>query len=129
VLFTKKEAKTFYYDYDLLNFYYKYQILDLCILTLCNFISLYLRILHFLLSMYHYIVTIFNCFCCSVAQSCPTLCDLMDCTTPGPPVCHHLPEFVQVHVHGISDAIQPSHSLMPSSPSTLTLSQHQGLFQ
>lgn len=73
VLFTKRQAKTFYYDHDLLNFYYKYQILDVCVLTLCNFISLYLRILHFLLSMYHYMVTVFNCFCCSVAQSRPTL--------------------------------------------------------
>ena len=67
--------------------------------------------------------------CCSVTQSCPTLCDPIDCSTPGLPVPYHLPEFAQVHVHCISDAVQPSHPLMPSSPSALNLSQHQGLFQ
>ena len=53
----------------------------------------------------------------------------MDCSMPGLPVPHHLLEFAQVHIHCISDAIQPSHPLMPSSPSVLSLSQHQGLFQ
>jgi len=53
----------------------------------------------------------------------------MDCNTPGLPVPHHLLEFAQVHVHCIGDAIQLSHPLMPSSPSALNLSQHQGLFQ
>ena len=67
--------------------------------------------------------------CCSDAQWSPTLCNPMDCSTPGLPVPHHLPEFAQVHVHCISDAIQPFHPLMPSSPSALNLSQHQGLFQ
>ena len=67
--------------------------------------------------------------CCSVAQSCPTLCDPMDCSTPGLPVPHHLPKFAQVHVHCISDVIQPSYSLIPASPSALNLSQHQGHFQ
>jgi len=57
------------------------------------------------------------------------LCDHVDCSTPGLPVPHHFLEFAQVHVHYISDAIQPSHPLMPSSPSALNLSQHQGLFQ
>ena len=57
------------------------------------------------------------------------LCDLMNCRTPGLPVPHHLLKFAQVHVHCIGDAIQPSHLLMPSSPSALNLSQHQGLFQ
>ena len=69
------------------------------------------------------------CCCCSVAQPCPALCDTMDCSTPGVPVPHHLPEFAQVHVHCIGDAIQPSHPLAPSSPSALNLSQHQGFFQ
>ena len=69
------------------------------------------------------------CWCCSVAQLCPTLCNPMDCSTPGLPVPHHLPEFVQVHVHCISDAVQPSHPLTPSSPSALDLSQHWELFQ
>ena len=61
--------------------------------------------------------------CCSVAQSHPTLCNPMDCSTPGLPVPVHLPKFAQIHVHCIGDAIQPSHSLMPSSPA-LNLSQH-----
>ena len=69
------------------------------------------------------------CCCCSVAQSCPTLCDSMDCSMPGLPVPHHLLEFAQVHVHCIGDPIQPSHPLMLPSPSALNLSQHQGLFQ
>ena len=51
------------------------------------------------------------------------------CSMPGLPVCHHLSELVQVHVHCISDAVQPSHPLTPSSPFALDLSQHQGFFQ
>ena len=54
--------------------------------------------------------------CCSVAQSCPTLCDPMDRSTPGLSVPHHLPKFAQVHVHCTHDAIQPSHPLVPSFP-------------
>ena len=69
----------------------------------------------------------FRCCYCLVAQSCPTLCNPMDCSTPGLPVPPHLPEFAQIHVHCISDAIQPSHPLTPSS-SALNLSQHQGFF-
>ena len=69
-----------------------------------------------------------SCCCCSVAQSCLTLCNPMDCSTPGLSVFHHLPKFAQVHVHCISDVIQPSHPLMPSS-SARSLSQHHGLFQ
>ena len=57
------------------------------------------------------------CCCCSVTQSCPTLCDPMECSTPGLPVPHHLLKFAQFHVHCIGDAIQPFHPLMPSSPS------------
>ena len=68
-------------------------------------------------------------YCSSVAQSCPTLCNPMDYSTPGLPVPHHLPEFAQVCVHSISDTIQPSHPLVPSSPSALNLSQHWGLSQ
>ena len=71
----------------------------------------------------------FNHCCCSVTQLCPTLCNPMDCSTPGLHVPHHLPKFVQVHIHLIGDALQPSHPLMPSSPSALNLSQKQGLFQ
>ena len=78
-------------------------------------------------------------FCCltyrvivqfsSVAQSCPTLCNPMNWSTPGLPVHHQLPEFTQTDVHQVSDAIQPSHPLSsPSSPAP-NPSQHQGLFQ
>ena len=52
----------------------------------------------------------------SVAQLCPTLCDPMDCSTPGLPVHHQLPEFTQAHVHWVADAIQPSHPLSSPSP-------------
>ena len=58
-----------------------------------------------------------------------TLCDPMDHSTPGLPVHHQIPEFTQTHVHWVSDAIQPSHSLSSPSPPTFNLSQHQGLFQ
>ena len=65
----------------------------------------------------------------SVAQSCPTLCDPIDCSTPGLPVHHQLPESTQTHVHWVSDAIQPTHPLSSPSPPALNLSQHQGLFK
>ena len=65
----------------------------------------------------------------SVAQSCPTLCDPMDHSTPGLPVHHQLLEFTQTHVHQVGDAIQPSHPLSSPSPPALNLSQHQGLFK
>ena len=65
----------------------------------------------------------------SVAQSCPTLCDPMDCSTPGLPVHHQLPEFTQTHVHWVGEAIQPSHPLSSPSPLAFNLFQHQGLFQ
>ena len=66
--------------------------------------------------------------CCSVAKSCPTLCDPMNSSTPGFSVLRYLPEFAQTNVHWVSDAIQPSHSLLSSSLA-LNLSQHQGLSQ
>ena len=65
---------------------------------------------------------------CSVAQTCPTLCDAMDRSTSGSPVLHFLPELAQTHVHWVSDAIQPSQP-RPHSPSALNLFQPQGLFQ
>ena len=65
--------------------------------------------------------------CCSVAKSCPTLCDPVDCSMPGSPVLHHLPELAQAHVHRVGDAMQPSHPLLPTSPLAFSLSQHQGL--
>ena len=66
--------------------------------------------------------------CCSFAQSCPALFDPMDCSIPGFPVLHYLPEFAQIHVRWINDVIQPSYPLSTPSPA-LNLSQHQGLFQ
>ena len=68
-------------------------------------------------------------YCCSVAKLCLTLCEPMDCSMPGFPVLHYLPESAQTHVHWVSDAIQPSHPLSPPSPPTLNLAQQQGLFQ
>ena len=65
----------------------------------------------------------------SVAQSCPTLCDPMDCSTPGLPVHHQLPEFTQTLVHWGGDAIQPSHLLLSPSLPAFNFSQHQGLFK
>ena len=65
----------------------------------------------------------------SVAQSCPILCDPMNRSTPGLPVHHQLPEFTQTHVHWVSDAIQPSHPLLSTSPLALNPSQHQSLLQ
>ena len=69
---------------------------------------------------------------CVVAQSLSpvgTLCDHMDCSTPGSPVLHHLLEFAQTHVHWVGDAIQPSHPLPSFSLFAFHLSQHQSLFQ
>ena len=65
----------------------------------------------------------------SVAQSCPTLRDPMNHSTPGLPVYHQLPEFIQTHVHWVGGAIQPPHPLSSPSPPALNLSQHQGLFK
>ena len=65
----------------------------------------------------------------SVAQLCSTLCDPIDCSTPGFPVLHPLLELAQIHIHWVGYAIQPSHSLLSTSLPTFNLSQHQGLFQ
>ena len=66
----------------------------------------------------------FHC-CCLVTQLCLTLCSPMDCSMPGFPVLHHLPELAQTHVHWVSDAIQPSHPLSSPFPLAFNLSQHQ----
>ena len=66
---------------------------------------------------------------CSVAKLWLTLCDPMDCSTPGFPVLHHLPEFAQTHVHWVGDAIQLSLPLSSPSPPAFSLSHHQDLFQ
>ena len=65
----------------------------------------------------------------SVAQSCLTLCDPMNCSMPGLPVHHQLLKLAQTHAHRVGDAIQPSHPLLSPSPPAFNLSQHQGLFQ
>jgi len=65
----------------------------------------------------------------SVTQSCLTLCDTMNCSTPGFPIHYQLPEFTQTHVHRVGDAIQPSHPLSSPSPPAPNPSQHQDLFQ
>ena len=81
--------------------------------------------------LYWYTVYISDCvfhWFSSVAQSCPTLCDPMDCSTLGFPVHHNLPKLAHTHVHWVSDAIQPSRSLSSPSPLAFNLSQHQSLF-
>ena len=78
-------------------------------------------------------LAVYPCCVCSVqfspvAQSCPTLCDPMDRSTPGLPVHHQLPEFTQTHAHRVGEAIQPSHPLSSPSPPAFNLSQHQRVF-
>ena len=65
----------------------------------------------------------------SLSKSCPTLCSSIDCSMPCFTALYYLPEFAQTNVHWVSDAIQPSHPLLPSPPFAVDLSQHQGLFQ
>ena len=65
----------------------------------------------------------------SVTQLCPTLCNPKNCSTPGLPVHHQLPEFTQTHIHRVGDAIQPSHALSSPFPPAPNPSQHQSLFQ
>ena len=66
---------------------------------------------------------------CSVTQLCLTLCNPMDCSMPGFPVLHSLPEITLTHVHWLGDAMQPSYSLLSPSPPAFNLSQNQGLFK
>ena len=77
-----------------------------------------------MLNIVHYSVQF-----CSVAQSCLTLCDPMNCSMPGLPVHHHLPEFTQTHVRRVRDAIQPSHPRSSPSPPAPNPAQHHSLFQ
>ena len=84
--------------------------------------------LHFLKNIEWSWIRMKNNFCFYlVAQSCPILCDPMNCSTPGLPVHHQLPEFTQTHVPWVGDAIQPSHPLLSPSPPALNISQNQGL--
>ena len=75
------------------------------------------------------ILTLFINCCCSVTKSCSTLCNLMDCSTPGFPLTHYLPEFAQIHILWVSDAIQLFHPLLSPFPPAFNLSWHQDLFQ
>ena len=72
---------------------------------------------------------VWECLCCLVTQTYPTLCDPMNWSTPSFPILYYLPELAQTHVHWAGDAIQPSYPLSPLSPPALNLSRHQGLFQ
>ena len=74
-------------------------------------------------------ILIYTYCCCSVAKSCPTLCDLMKCSMPGFSVLRYLSEFAQTHVHRVGDVTQPSHPLSSPSPLAFNLSQHQGIFR
>ena len=71
---------------------------------------------------------LYNFVLSSVSQLCPTLCNPMDCSTPGLPVHHQLLNLAQTHVHQVGDAIQPSHPLLSPSPPAFSLSQHQVFF-
>ena len=95
--------------------------------------DLFLIVLQVCLSYYNLFVC-FNQFSflenfSSVTESCPTLCNPMDCSMPGFSIHHQLPELAQTHAHRVVDAIQPSHPLSSPSPPALSLSQNQGLFQ
>ena len=85
-------------------------------------IFLFPPLLHSFLGFFLNFPILAFCCCCSVTRLCPTLCNPMYCSTPGLAVSHHLPKFAQVHVHYTLSSV-------PSSPSALNLSQHQGLFQ
>ena len=74
--------------------------------------------------LHNFLVAVFLLQFSSVAQSCPTLCDPMNCSTPGLPVHHQLPESTQTHVYRVGDAIQPTYPLSSPSPPALNLSKH-----
>ena len=79
--------------------------------------------------MYLYLEFPYMILFCSIAQLCLTFHDPMDCSTPGFPVLHYLPELAQTHVHLVGDDIQPSHPLSSPAPPAFSIPQHQGLFQ
>ena len=83
----------------------------------------------YIIKVASYPVVIANVQFSSVTQSCPTLCNPVNCNTPGLPVHHQLLEFIQTHVHRVSDAIQPSHPLLSPSPPVPNPSKNQSLFQ
>ena len=72
---------------------------------------------------------VFYIWCCSVAQSCLSLCNPTNCSMPGFPILHHFLELAQTHIHQVGDAIPPSYPLPSHSPPPFSLAQHQGSFQ
>ena len=122
-----------------INFEYKPNRTVLCrnILTQDNHLPIWLNyfclrvytLLRVYMYLYIYLYTQVSVQFRSVTQLCPTLCDPMNCSTPGLPVHRQLPEFTQTHVYQVSDAIQTSHPLSSPSPPAPNPSQHQGLFQ
>ena len=93
-----------------------------------SFLPLFYNTTFFINQVFHWSIST-TVYCCSVTQLCLTLYDPVNCSTPGFPVHHQLPEFTQTHVHWVGDAIQPSHPLSSPSPPASNPSQHQGLFQ
>ena len=89
----------------------------------------YLEIYSFIVSVQLILNKYVNTYSVKFSQLCMTLWKPMDCSTPGFPVHHQLPELAQTHVHWVGEAIQPSHPLSSPSPLAFNLSQHQGLFQ
>ena len=81
-----------------------------------------------LTSVRWYLIVVLICICLQFSQSCPTLCDPMNCSMRGFPVYQQLPELTQTHVYWVGDVIQPSHPLLSLFPPDLNLSQHQGKF-
>ena len=106
-----------------------YQFTFFCVLHYIPFSLLTFILLVCSTSLVFHYLSISSVQFSSVAQSCPTLCDPMNWSTPGLPVHHQLPEFTQTHIHRVSDAIQPSHPLLSPSPLAPNTSQHQSLFQ
>jgi len=114
-------------------------IVSLCMLAFIFLLSeckhLFLYFSNYFLSFFFFLTELSVWIFCpfssvhSVAQSCPTLRNPMDCSTPGLSVHHQIPRFTQTHVHWVGDAIQPSHPLLSPSPTALNLFQHQGLFK
>ena len=102
--------------------------IDLSSSTLIFFLYQLKYTVDFIVIFFNFGYCTFQISVSSVAQSCPTLCDHMDRSTPGLPVHHQLPELAQTHIHRVGDAIQPSHPLSSPSPPTFNLSKHQVLF-
>ena len=98
------------------------------VFTIWTFVGKVISLLFFFNFIYFFYFLNFKIFN-SYMHSCPTLCDPMNCSMPDLPVHHQLPEFTQIHVHRVSDAIQPSHPLSSPSPPAPNPSQHQSLFQ